>query len=218
MAKRKKITATDILSLYMNYILEHRSRPKSVYTFAKDNNFDEAIFYEFYASFEKLEQNIFTTFFDNTITALQKSEEYATFDSRNKLLSFYYTFFENLTANRSYVKFALKNHKNRFRTLSVLTSLRKIFRHYIEQLEIETLDLKQDKIEKFQQKTINEAAWIQFLVTIKFWLQDTSESFVKTDIFIEKSINTSFDVINIKPLKSVIDFGKFLFKEKMHTN
>jgi hypothetical protein len=50
---------------------------------------------------------------------------------------------------------------------------------------------------------------------MKFWLEDTSSSFEKTDIFIEKSVNTSFDLLDIKPLKSIIDFGKFLFKEKV---
>jgi hypothetical protein len=56
------------------------------------------------------------------------------------------------------------------------------------------------------------------LVTLKFWLDDTSASFEKTDIFIEKSIKVSFDVIDTTPLKSIIDFGKFLFKEKMQMN
>jgi hypothetical protein len=49
-------------------------------------------------------------------------------------------------------------------------------------------------------------------------MEDTSAAFEKTDIFIEKSVNTSFDVLNITPLKSVLDFGKFLFKEKMQTS
>jgi hypothetical protein len=50
---------------------------------------------------------------------------------------------------------------------------------------------------------------------MKFWLDDTSSSFEKTDIYIEKSVNTSFDIFNTKPLKSLIDFGKFIFKEKI---
>ena len=53
---------------------------------------------------------------------------------------------------------------------------------------------------------------------MKFWIDDTSSSFEKTDIFIEKSVNTSFDVLNIAPLKSLIDFGKFIFKEKIKMN
>ena len=46
-------------------------------------------------------------------------------------------------------------------------------------------------------------------------MDDTSSYFEKTDIFIEKSVNTSFDILNIVPLKSLIDFGKFIFKEKI---
>ena len=66
--------------------------------------------------------------------------------------------------------------------------------------------------------SIQQSAWLQLMITIKFWLEDTSPSFEKTDIFIEKAVNTSFDLIDIKPLKSIIDLGKFLYKEKMHMN
>ena len=56
------------------------------------------------------------------------------------------------------------------------------------------------------------------LLTIKFWLEDSSESFEKTDIFIEKSINTSFELIENKFLKNVFDLGKFVYKEKFQKN
>ena len=44
---------------------------------------------------------------------------------------------------------------------------------------------------------------------------DDSADFEKTDLFIEKSIAASFELAHTKPLKSVVDFGKFLFKEKI---
>jgi hypothetical protein len=50
---------------------------------------------------------------------------------------------------------------------------------------------------------------------MKFWLDDESAGFEKTDLFIEKSIRATFDVLAISPLESVIDFVKFLFKEKV---
>ena len=46
-------------------------------------------------------------------------------------------------------------------------------------------------------------------------MEDDSADFEKTDLFIEKSIAASFELANTKPLKSVVDFGKFLFKEKI---
>ncbi|MDG2073765.1 MAG: TetR/AcrR family transcriptional regulator, partial [Polaribacter sp.] len=76
--------------------------------------------------------------------------------------------------------------------------------------------LKQEKFEKIQDKGIQEGFWIQFLMIIKFWMDDTSSSFEKTDIFIEKSVHASFDIINTTPVKSFIDLGKFLLKEKMN--
>ena len=218
MAKKKSISQIDITRFYMDYVLIHDHKPKSVYAFAKDNNFDESKFYEFFSSFEALEQSIFKVFFDNTYNALEKSEDYQNFDPQNKLLSFYFTFFENLTANRSCVVHALKGNKDDMKYLRVLSQLKRSFNNYIERLGINLIDVQQDQLQKIQTKGLKESAWFQLLVTMKFWLDDTSTSFEKTDIFIEKSVRASFDLINITPLKSIIDFGKFLFKEKMQMN
>jgi hypothetical protein len=46
-------------------------------------------------------------------------------------------------------------------------------------------------------------------------LDDTSKGFEKTDILIEKSVNTVVDLADTKPLESLFDLGKFLWKEKM---
>jgi hypothetical protein len=218
MAKKKSISSSDIIDNYMNYVLEHNTQPKSVYSFAKANNFEEAEFYNYFGNFEALEQSIFKAFFDNAHAVLEKSEEYKLFDARNKLLSFYYTFFEILTANRSYVVNALSNKTDKLKTLRTLIKLKQCFTAYIETLEISRLEIKQETLEKVQDKTLKESAWIQLIITMKFWIEDTSPSFEKTDIFIEKAVNTSFDLIDIKPLKSIIDLGKFLYKEKMHMN
>ncbi len=94
MAKKKTISASNIISFYMDYVLEHNKQPNTIYAFAKANNFEEAKFYEnIFGSFQAVEEHVFKAFFDNTITALEKSEDYKNFDPRNKLLSFYFTFF-----------------------------------------------------------------------------------------------------------------------------
>lgn len=218
MAKKKNIKQADLISYYMDYVLTHNQQPKSVYVFAKDNNFEEQQFYQFFSSFDVLEQSIFKIFFDNTITVLEKSDDYASFDTRNKLLSFYFTFFEILTANRSYVAYALGEHKTSLKTLRTLAPLKQRFTNFIELLNIKTIDLKQEQLTKLQQRSLKESAWLQLLLTMKFWLDDSSPSFEKTDVFIEKSVRASFDLIDTTPLKSLIDFGKFIYKEKIHSN
>ncbi|WP_046755473.1 TetR family transcriptional regulator C-terminal domain-containing protein [Kordia jejudonensis] len=215
MAKKKNITSDAIVSFYMDYVLAHGEQPKNVYAFAKDNNFEEAKFYEFFASFDAIEEEIFTIFGANTIELLSKSEEFETFDARNKLLSFYFTFFEQLTANRSYVVHSLTGEKKPLQAMKRLKGLRHVFSTFVESLDVKTLDLNQERLERIQNKAIKESAWVQLMLTMKFWLDDTSKSFDKTDQYIEKSVNASFDLIDNTPLKSIVDFGKFIFKEKL---
>ena len=100
--------------------------------------------------------------------------------------------------------------------MKALKHLKADYTHFVKNLEIEKIDLKQEQLEKIQNKSIEESSWLHLLITMKFWLDDTSASFEKTDIFIEKSINARFDVMDIKPLKSIIDFGKFILKEKVN--
>lgn len=218
MAKKKSVTESDIIISYMDHVLTYGEQPKSIYAFAKSNKFEEQKFYEYFNSFETLEQCVFKVFFDNAHEVLEKSEDYLTFDSRNKLLSFYYTFFEILTANRSYVVNVLDDCKNQLKTIKVLARLKQRFTSYIEHLNINIFEINHEKLDKIQNKSIKETAWLQLLVTMKFWLDDTSSEFEKTDLFIEKSVKASFDLIDTTSFKSLIDLGKFLYKEKMHAN
>lgn len=218
MARKKNITKDNLINWYMDFVLENNHQPKSVFSFAKENNFEEADFYKFYGSFETIEETIFSDFFHHTITVLNKSEDYEGYNKRNKLLSFYFTFFEILTANRSYVVYALESAKKDLRKLKSLKLLKTNYQKYIEDLNIDRIELKQETLEKVQNTSIKESSWIQLIITIKFWLDDVSPSFEKTDIFIEKSIHAGFDLMDIKPLKSIIDFGKFILKEKVNFN
>jgi len=218
MARKKKINKEAIYSFYMDYYLENGEAPKSVYQLSKGYNFDEAHFYQFFGNISAIEKSIFKSFFEQTIELLNKSEEYLTFDARNKLLSFYYTFFEILTANRSFVLSVLERDKNSPRFLKTVSYYKPEFMKYLQSLEIERLDLKGAQIEKMVEKSVDESLWMQMVICIKFWMDDDSAGLEKTDIFIEKSINTGFDLINVQPLKSVIDLGKFLFHEKMNMN
>lgn len=215
MAKKKNFSKQQIITWFMDYILEHDQEPSSVYKFCKTYNLDESSFYDHFGSFGAIKSSIFSTFLDHTLELLQKDETYANSNARNQLLSFYYTFFEILTANRSYVVLVLRNKKQALDNLKTLHKLREGFTGYVDSLDIKTLDIDQEQIKKFQRKAISESAWAQLLFTLKFWLDDNSPSFEKTDILIEKSVNSSFDVLEATPLQSLVDLGKFIFKEKM---
>jgi len=216
--KKTTITRDKIVSMYMNYRLENTDRPKSVYQFAKENGFDEAVFYSFYGTLESVEKEIYKIFIEKTIELIQKDPAYENYDMKSKMLSFYFTLFEMMSANRSYVLLTLKEHKNQLKNLMQLASLRIEFKNYVSEIITDDVRTQFEKFQNFQEKAIQESSWLQFLLILKFWIDDESPSFEKTDIFIEKSVKAVFDVFNIAPLESVIDLGKFLYKEKTQKN
>jgi hypothetical protein len=210
-----EITAEGITEIFMRYCLERNKKPESVYLFAQHLGITEKEFYNHFASIEAIEKGVFVNFHNHTLRLISQSDEMAVAGFKDNLLAYYYTFFELLTANRSYVVLALKEDKNRLNGILKLKQLRTAFKTYIAEESLGYLKVKSERIRKVQQDALEEGAWIQFLVTLKFWLDDESLGFEKTDLFIEKSIRATFDLIDTTPLESVIDLGKFLIKEKL---
>ncbi len=203
-----------IIDLYMEYILEHGQQPASVYSFCKLHKINEEEFYTYFGSFKSLSGAIWKSFYEKTIELLHKNEEYSSFDNRDKLLSFFYTFFELLTLNRSYV-LATLDMRNRSVIADQLSPLRRKIREYARELIEDANSTSSSVIGKRSPNIFSEGAWWHFLFLLKFWAEDSSPGFEKTDIAIEKSVTTVFDLFDSTPLESILDFGKFLYKENM---
>ncbi|WP_194851370.1 TetR family transcriptional regulator C-terminal domain-containing protein [Nonlabens antarcticus] len=213
--KKKEINRQDVITAYMEYVLEHEKTPKSVFKFAKDNGMTEAEFYGFFGSFEGLRKDIWNTFFTMTMDVAHKSEDYHGFSNREKMLTFFYTFFELLTLNRSYVLFALQENQHMMNKMEQLKGLRKHVKGFAKELIQERNENKTNILLERSETIYGEGAWVQMLFLMKFWMDDDSAGFEKTDMAIEKSVNTIFDVFDNTPLDAVLDFGKFLWKERM---
>ena len=211
----KTSTRDAIVNSYMTYVLENERLPLSVYKFCKENNIKETEFYSEFGSFESLQQGIWNQFFDHSMTLAHKDKAYTEFSNKEKMLTFFYTFFEILSANRSYVLFVLSAQQSPLKNLSQLRGLRQKIKSFAASLIEEKNDTQQLKILKQPVAVFSEGAWIQTLFILKYWMDDSSPSFEKTDVVIEKSVRAIFDVFETTPLESVIDFGKFLWKERM---
>ncbi len=215
MAKKITVTKSSIIASYMNYILEHNQQPKTPATFATYLAISEKELYSFFGSLAKIEQELFSSFCDKTVELLNQNEAYEQYDEKGKLLSFYFTFFELLTANKTVVSFCLNQHKNILKNAKTLTQLRQNFNNYSESIAPESVSDLPSTIQNFKEKATKEYYWMQLVATLHFWLNDDSLNFEKTDLFIEKGLKVTFDLKEHTPLESLLDFGKFLFKEKM---
>lgn len=217
-ASKKKNPPTlrqQIFSAYMTAVLETEHFPTSVYKFCKELGIGEEQFYGEFGSLDAVRRQVWTEFFDQTIERIEKDKNYNGYTNREKILSFFYTFFELLGLNRSYVLFTLGSDSQPSRQLAQLGELRKKVRGYAKSLIEAANEEKQTKVTRHQPGLFSEGAWVQMLFLLRFWMKDDSPGFEKTDMAIEKSVNTIFDIFDNTPLERVVDFGKFLYKEHM---
>ena len=212
-AKNAPVDENQIISLYMEDVLENNSQPLNVYNFCKKHAIPEVDFYTFFGSIEVLKQTIWLRFFENATTAIGNEKGYLAYTPKNKLLTLYFTLFEILTLNRSYVLFALRENNEGLQNLKQLKRLRNHFKDFIVNIMESGSSEAKTRIRKVTGPVFAEGAWVQFLFILKFWFDDTSKGFEKTDIVIEKSVNTAVDLLDTKPLENLLDLGKFLWKE-----
>jgi len=215
-SKKLPITEDIIIEKFMNDVLQENQEPKNVYVFCQKHGIEESEFYTFFGSIGSLKQSIWLKFFENTTQTIIQDSKFSEYSNKNKLLTLYFTFFEVLTLNRTYILFYFKDKKEGLSNLSNLKSLRTEFKKFIEENCSRKENIISEKFTKVTQSAYAEGAWMQFLFLLKFWLDDTSKGFEKTDVLIEKSVNTVMDLMETKHLENIVDLGKFLWKEKFN--
>lgn len=208
MKTTNNLNKEKLISLYIDFVLEKQSAPSSVYAFAKANEFEETEFYKYFGALKALEDAILTYFFEHTLTLLHQSKDFNGYDDKHKLLSLYYTFFEQLTMNRSFMKVFLNQENQMFQNVKKLKPLRTQYLKFINQLDIAKSKISNERIDNLRIKSVGESFWVLFLSVFKFWYDDTSANLEKTDLYIEKSVHASFDLVDTKPQRKYHRFWK----------
>lgn len=214
MQEQTHITQEKIFELYGDYLLNHGEKPKNVYLFAKENNFEEKEFYHFFSGFEQIESEILNHLFTKSLELASEVNSSSEVTTKEKLLNVYYIFFENMTMNRSLVLSILGS--NKIQNIKTLQTLRETHQQFVNTLDFnewEMIEKAKEDIRKFNEKSRQEVLWLHLVSAIDFWKKDTSPDFEKTDIFIEKTVDTGFELMDNEPLRKVFDLGKFLWKE-----
>ncbi|MGC6414222.1 MAG: TetR family transcriptional regulator C-terminal domain-containing protein [Bacteroidia bacterium] len=205
---------TEIINSYMLWVNEHESEPKSVFKFCQENEFSESEFYDNFSDLQSVKEDILAEIWVQSVNSLSEQEFYTDSNANEKLLSVMYGFFENLKTNRSYLAQAFKGWKNPTEPIHSLSPWRKEFLKYIDSIDLGSMSIGVEMIDKNTKKVNSNALFANALFVFHFWLNDKSKGFEKTDACIEKLFVLSFDLMQNDTLKKAIDLGKFLFQAK----
>lgn len=200
---------------YIDYVLEHGTRPPSVFKFCTVNGIAEDQFYDQFGSFSGLERRIWKNFISTTILRLKADKTYAAFSAREKILAFYYTLFEELRGSRSFILVQLSQYRKLEIVPEFLRDFKAGFGTYIETMLSSGKTNGEVARRPYLDKQYPRIFWLHMAFLIVFWKEDASPGFEQTDAAIEKSLNLAFDLIGKGAVDSAVDFAKFLYQTKV---
>ncbi|MFY0592487.1 TetR/AcrR family transcriptional regulator [Roseivirga sp.] len=213
-SKSKVDPAKKIKAGYINYVLEHGSKPASIFKFVKELKIKESSFYDEFNSFENIERAIWEDLFNETAATIKAESVYDEYSSREKLLAFFYTWIEVLKTNRSFILQSVPQKMKPEFTPYFLSGVKDGFKSWIAEVLLEAKETEEVTVRPIISDRYDDAIWLQFLFILGFWVKDDSKGFEKTDAAIEKSVNLAFDLMGRGPLDAMVDFGKFLFQNR----
>ncbi len=213
--KEKKDHRQLILEGFVSHVLEHGKEPASIFKFAKDLKIKEAEFYNFFTSFDAIKSAIWVALFEETRRQLEEQEVYKEYAVREKFLSFLFTWVEELKKSRSYLLALYSIKVTTFKNLPGDTrEFKEKFSDFASELILEGKETQEIASRPLITEKYDEALWLQVGFVFRYWLDDTSPRFEKTDAAIEKSVNFAFDLMGKSALDSFLDLAKFLYQSK----
>ncbi len=208
-SKTAKNTVDKLVDAYIDYVLTEQKEPASIYAFAKHLGIEESEFYQHFNHFSAIETSIWNEAVVLAINSLKASAEFNTYTAREKVLGFFYTLIEVLNKRRSFFVYSLGNNTIHFKTPE---GLKIPIMDFAKEVVQEGLAGKELEERKFLSDRYHEAVWLNTLFILKFWIDDKSQGFEKTDAAIEKSVNLMIELMGKSALDSMLDLGKFLFQ------
>ena len=201
------VTRQTIADAYWDHVLKKGNEPASVFKFTKTHGWKEEEFYAHFSNFQAIEKSFWRKFTEETIDVVDSDPDAADYDARQKLLAFYYTFFEGLLQHRSKLLTRLPRSLGSARVISGMTdAFGKFAERLIAQGRDEGSIAGPSRLDPIYKRGLQlHLHWL-----LDYHRNDTSDRFEDTDALIEKSVRFFFDAAKWSVAESALDLARFL--------
>ncbi|MEO9484469.1 MAG: hypothetical protein ABJG47_13515 [Ekhidna sp.] len=209
---KKSITKSSIQKGYQDYLLEEGKKPETVRVLCKYLKISDEEFYKHFGSLKNIETTIWEDYYTRTLKVINNDPDFEEMDGREKHLSFLYTMLEIVKPDRSYILYKLEGKKPHELPTELNQTQKLITQSDIDWAK--TFEFLPEKAKSVSHSAYKKFLWSHSIATLLFWVKDDSGAAEDTDVFIEKSTRTAFDIGEMPALDSLIDLSKF-FLQKM---
>lgn len=180
--------------------------PINSFTLCSKIDISEKEFFQHFSSTEDVGRRIWANLAEEVIQGLNASEEVQEYTALNKILAYYFTFFEVALAERSFIE-------KTFEEKTLLTAYRDKFKEFMGDLVQEGIAMEEIVERLSLSSYYPEMLWQLHARLINFWLNDTSEHFVETEKAIEVYSKLPLELMQHNLFDSVFETVKFGFEQ-----
>jgi hypothetical protein len=200
----------QLIAAYKQLANDKGTLPVSKKEIAHAANITIEEFVAIYPTIEAIQEAVWVEYLRDTLEMLENSGEFLQYSVREKLLAFYFTFFEQLATEREFVlmfepKLGVWNYNPTF-----LVVFKTKFLEFAEALIQEGLSSKEISDRLMMGSTYGGWHWPQMLFLLNKWIEDKTDDHALSDQAVEKAVNLGFDIMGRNVLDSAFDFAKFM--------
>ncbi|MEZ4936422.1 MAG: hypothetical protein R2799_02400 [Crocinitomicaceae bacterium] len=150
-------------------------------------------------------------FITDTLSVLEQDENYAEMTVREKLLSFYFVFVEQIKEDEEFLKVVFSPRQFQLLKL-VKNAMRPPFIEFIDQIVQEGILNEEIKSRMVLDKVYGMTLEKDLMLVLKFWLKDGSEAKEKTDELIERLVHLEMNALGPNFMDDLIGLGKMMLE------
>jgi hypothetical protein len=175
------------------------------FTLSQKVGLGEKDFFQYFSSVDDIGRKIWVNLCDAVMLELNQSELYSSYPSRQKILSYFFTFFEIARTERTFITRTVHNDR--------------LVRAYAKKFKEVALDIIQEGIatediqERFYSSYYPDIVWNLHFSLLRYWVNDDSENFVETEKAIEIYSKVPLEIMGPNIFDSIFDSIKFSIKQ-----
>lgn len=174
----------------------------TTYTLAKRVGITEKEFFQYFNSADDVGRHIWLNLGEEVMEALNNSELYNSYPPRQKLLSYFFTFFELAVNERTFIKHTWQRPE-------VTKKYREAFESYMSDIIQEGIATEDIKERLSLSNYYPKALWTLHSRLLNFWMHDTSDKFVQTEKAIEVYSRLPLELMGPNLFDSIYESVRF---------
>ena len=172
------------------------------FTISRKVGISEKEFFQFFTSADDVARKIWSNLGDQVMEVLNGSELHNSYPPRQKVLSYFFTFFEVALNERTFIE-------RTAHCTDLLKNYKENFKNYIGDIVQEGIATEDMKERLSLSNYYPNVLWELHMKLIHFWLDDTSDNFVETEKAIEIYSKVPLELMGPNLLDSLFETVKY---------